>query len=103
MQMLAPIRRDACIENVVMAAFDDVDGINLQVAKVRYRCRSGLRAGAEGFDRAQALGMQPDSAGLDRSELDRRILQSASLPKELSQRMRRGGPTLAYSLRRVES
>src|SRR5271167_3517638 len=75
MQMLAPIPRDARVENVVMAALDDVDGVNLQVAQMRHRCRRGLRAGAEGFVGVQALRMQPDSAGLDGGELDKRILQ----------------------------
>jgi len=75
MQVLAPILRDTRVENVVMAALYDEDGVNLQVAEVRHRCRSGLRAGAEGFDGVQALGMQPDSAGLDGVELDGRILQ----------------------------
>jgi hypothetical protein len=79
MKMLAPIRRDARVEDVVMAAFDDVDGVNLQVAQVRHRCRRGLGAGTEGFDGVQALGMQPDSAGLDGGELDERILQQGSL------------------------
>ena len=53
-----------------MAALDDVDGVNLQVAQVRHRCRRGLWAGAEGFGGVQALGVQPDSAGLDGGELD---------------------------------
>jgi hypothetical protein len=75
MQMLAPIRRDARVEDVVMAALDDEDGVNLQVAEVRHRCRSGLRTAAEGFGGVQALGMQPDSAGLDGGKLDGRILQ----------------------------
>ena len=70
MQMLALIRRDACVEDVVMAALDDVDGVNLQIAQVRHCCRRGLRAGAEGFGGVQALGMQPDSARLGGGELD---------------------------------
>ena len=75
MQMLAPICRDARVEDVVMAALDDVDGVNLQVAQVRDRCRRGLGTGAEGFVGVQALGVQPDSTGLNGSELDERILQ----------------------------
>ena len=75
MQMLAPIRRDTRVENVVMAALDDEDGVNLQVAEVRHRCRRGVWAGAKGFGGVQALGIQPDSAGLDGGELDGRILQ----------------------------
>jgi hypothetical protein len=73
--MLAPIRRNARVEDVVMAALDDVDGVNLQVAQVGHRCRRGLRAGAEGFGGIQVLGMEPDSAGPDGGELDERILQ----------------------------
>ena len=75
MQMLAPIRRDARVEDVVMAALDYVDGVNLQIAQVRDCCWRGLRAGAEGFGGVQALGMQPDSARLGGSELDERVLQ----------------------------
>jgi hypothetical protein len=63
------------MEDVVMAALDDVDGVDLQVAEMRYCCRRGLRAGAEGFGGVQALGMQPDSAALGGGELDGRILQ----------------------------
>jgi hypothetical protein len=78
MQMLTPIRRNARVENVMMAALDDVDGVNLQVAQVLHRCRRGLLAGAEGFGAIQALGMQPDSPALEGSELDERILQCGS-------------------------
>ena len=49
MQMLAPVRRDARVEDVVMAALDDVDGINLQIAQVGHCRRRGLGAGAEGL------------------------------------------------------
>jgi len=48
----------------MMAALDDVDGVDLQVAQVRHCCRRGLRTGAEEFGGVQALGMQPDSARL---------------------------------------
>jgi hypothetical protein len=58
-----------------MAALDDVDGVDLQVAQVRHRRRRGLGAGAEGFGGVEALGMQPDSAGLEGGESDGRILQ----------------------------
>src|SRR5258708_37244852 len=79
MQMFALIRRDARVEDVVMAALDDVDGVNLQVAQVRHRCRRGLGPGAEGFGGVQALGMQPDSAGLDGGEVDEWMPQQESL------------------------
>jgi hypothetical protein len=64
MQMLAPIRRDARVQDVVMATLDDVDGVDLQIAEMRHGCRRGLRAGAEGFGGVQALGVQPDFARL---------------------------------------
>jgi hypothetical protein len=64
-QMLAPIGGNARVEDVVMAALDDVDGVDLQVAQLRHRRRRCLRAGAERFGGVQALGMQPDSAGLE--------------------------------------
>jgi hypothetical protein len=62
-----------------MAALDDVDGVDLQVAQVRHRCRGGLGAGAEGLGGVQALGMQPDSPALDGGELDEGILQKRTL------------------------
>lgn len=58
-----------------MAALDNVDGVNLQVAQVLHRCRRSLRAGAEGFGGVQTLGMQPNSSGLEAREVDERILQ----------------------------
>jgi len=75
MQMLAPVRRDARVENLVMAALDNVDGVNLQVAQVRHRSRRRLRAGAERFRCVQPLRMQPDAAALHGGELHERLLQ----------------------------
>ena len=86
MQMLAPIGRNARVEDVVMAALDDMDGVDLHVAQVRHRCRRGLRARAEGFDGVQALGMQPDSASLGGGELDKRIRQESSRRLQASHR-----------------
>jgi hypothetical protein len=63
------------VQDVVMATLDDVDGVDLQIAQVRHGCRRGLRAGAERFGGVQALGVQPDSAGLGGAELDGRIFQ----------------------------
>ena len=78
MQMLTSIRRDARVEDVVMAALNDENGVNLQVAQVRHRRRCGFWAGAKGFGAVQPLGMQPDSAALGGGELDR-ILQWGTL------------------------
>ena len=55
--------------DVMMAALDDVDGVNLQIAVARRGCRRGLRAGAEGLGGVQALGMWPNSARLGGGEL----------------------------------
>jgi hypothetical protein len=38
---------DARIEDVVMAAFDDVDGVDLHIAKMVDGCESRLRTSAE--------------------------------------------------------
>ena len=62
-QVRAGIGRDAAIENVMMAALDDVDGVDLHVAEMVHRRRNRLRAGAERLVRIEPLGMQPDVAG----------------------------------------
>ena len=46
-QMLALVVGDARVEDVVMAAFDDVDGVDLHIAQVLHRGPRGLGAGAE--------------------------------------------------------
>jgi hypothetical protein len=56
---------------VVVAAFDDVDGVDLDVAQMRHGGRGGLRASAERFRCVEALGMKPDAAGLSGGEFDR--------------------------------
>ena len=74
MQMLTPICGDARVEDMVMAALNDIDGVNLQVAQMRHRCGRSLRAGTEGLGGVQSLGTQPDSTGLRGGELNR-VLQ----------------------------
>jgi hypothetical protein len=70
MQVLAPIRRDARVEDVVMAALDDIDRIDLKIAEMGYGGRRRLRPGAEGLGRVKALSPQPDSTRLRRGELN---------------------------------
>jgi len=82
MQMFAPIGRNAGVEDVMVTALDDVDGVNLDITQVRHRGRRGLRTGAERFGSVQALGMQPDTPGLDGVEVNERIRQSGFLPTE---------------------
>ena len=46
-QVGAPVGGNPGPEDVVMAALDHVDGIDLDVAEMRYRGRGGLRPAAE--------------------------------------------------------
>ena len=62
-QVGAGIGRDAAIENVMMAALDDVDGVDLHIAEMVHRRRNRLRSGAERLAGIEPLGMQPDSPG----------------------------------------
>ena len=47
----------------MMAALDDVDGVDLHIAEMVHRRRHRLRSGAERLVGIQPLGMQPDSPG----------------------------------------
>ena len=62
--MRPAIRRDAGKEDVVVAALDDVDGVDLHIAEMVHRRRNRLRSGAERLVGIEPLGMQPDSPGL---------------------------------------
>ena len=62
-QVGAGIGRDAAIENVVMAALDDVDGVDLHIAEMVHGGGNRLRSGAERLVGIEPLGMQPDSPG----------------------------------------
>ncbi len=62
-QVGAPIGRDAAMENVMMAALDHMDGVDLHVAEMIHRRGNGLRPLAKRLARIQPLGMQPDSPG----------------------------------------
>ena len=63
-QVRAPIGGDAAIENVMMAALDHMDGVDLDIAEVIHRCGYGLRPVAKRLARIEPLGVQPDSPGL---------------------------------------
>jgi hypothetical protein len=52
------------MENVMMAALDHMDGVDLDIAKMIHRCGYGLWPVAERLARVEPLGMQPDSPGL---------------------------------------
>jgi hypothetical protein len=62
--MLAPIVRDPRVEDLVVAALDDVDGVDLHVAEVLDRGADRLRASAEWRGFIEALRTQPDATGL---------------------------------------
>ena len=68
--MLAPVGRDASVEDVVVAPLDDVDRIDLQVAQVGDRGRRGRRARAERLIAVQSLGVQPELPRLGGGEAD---------------------------------
>ena len=63
-QIGAAIGGDAAIEDVMMAALDHVDGVDLHIAEMVDRRRHRLRPGAERRRRVEPLGAQPDSPGL---------------------------------------
>ena len=62
-QVGAPIGGDAAIENVVMAALDHVDGVDLHIAEMIDRRRDGLRPVAERRRAYRAAGRAARFAG----------------------------------------
>ena len=48
----------------MVAALDDVDGVDLHIAEMLDRSRDRLRPVAERLGRIEPLGTQPDAAGL---------------------------------------
>ena len=68
----APVGGDAVEQNVVVAALDDVDGVDLHVAEMLDRGASGFRAFAERRGGVEALGVEPDAAGLGQAHGDGR-------------------------------
>ena len=63
-QIRAPIIGDAAIENVMMAALDHIDGVDLHIAEMIHGGGDRLRPVAERVRRIEPLGTQPDSPGL---------------------------------------
>jgi hypothetical protein len=61
-QVLAPVVRDACVEDLVVAALDHVNGVDLHVAEVLDRRRRGLWSAAERHGFVEPLRAQPDAA-----------------------------------------
>jgi len=63
-QVGATIVGNARVENVVMAALDDVDGVDLHIAEMGNRIGHRLRALAERRRCIKPLRAQPDAAGV---------------------------------------
>src|SRR6185503_11460175 len=61
LQVFAPVFRNARIEDLMVAALDNVDGVDLHIAKVLDRCADRFRAVAERRGLVQALGTQPQA------------------------------------------
>ena len=62
-QMLALIIRDARVENLMVAALDYVDGVDLHVTEMRHGRRRCLGPAAERRSLIEPLRAQPDAAG----------------------------------------
>ena len=62
-QIGAPVIGNAGPQDMVMAALDDVDGVDLDIAEMGDRIRHGLRPIAERRARVQPLGTQPEAPG----------------------------------------
>jgi hypothetical protein len=62
-QVGAPISGDAGVEDVMVAALDDIDGVDLHIAEMGDRVGHGLRAVAERRLCIEPLRAQPDAAG----------------------------------------
>ena len=61
--MYAPVAGNAGPQNVVVATFDDVNGVDLHVAELLHRSRRCRRPLAERRQRVEPLGAQPDPPG----------------------------------------
>ena len=62
LQMRALIGRDARVEDVVVAALDDVDGVDLHIAEMLDRQPRRLGVVAERRRMVEPLGREPDAA-----------------------------------------
>src|SRR5690349_7734801 len=62
LEVAAAIGRDAAIEDVMVAALDHVDGVDLHIAEVLDRGRDRSRSLAERRRHVQPLCLQPDAA-----------------------------------------
>ena len=62
-EIAAPVGGDAVEQDVVVAALDDVDGVDLHVTEMGDSARHRLRPGAEGRGRVQPLRVDPDARG----------------------------------------
>src|SRR5262249_47186073 len=67
-QMLALVARDARVENVMVAALDHVDGIDLHVAQMRYRGTRRRGTVAERRIGVEPLRLEPDASGVGLAE-----------------------------------
>ncbi|HVX46215.1 MAG TPA: hypothetical protein VHC49_20150 [Mycobacteriales bacterium] len=63
MQIRPVVPRNAVPQDVMVAAFDDVNGVDLHVTEVLDRGQDRLRSGAERLLLVEPLGTKPDPAG----------------------------------------
>jgi hypothetical protein len=60
-QICAPVVGNAAPQDMVVAALDDIDGVDLDIAEMGNGVRHGLRAGTEGCGLIEPLRAQPDA------------------------------------------
>src|SRR5512141_614275 len=63
-QVAALVLGDAIPENMVVAALDDIDGVDLDIAEMGNHGGGGLRSRSERLGRVEPLRAQPDAPGL---------------------------------------
>src|SRR6266852_2236231 len=67
-QMVALVSGNARVEDLVMAAFDHIDSVDLHIAQMLHRGASRLGPVAKRRRFVEPLGAQPDASGVGLSE-----------------------------------
>src|SRR6267143_5903161 len=63
-QMVASVSGNARVQDLVMAAFDHIDSVDLHIAQVLHRGASRLGPAAKRRGFVEPLGAQPDASGV---------------------------------------
>ena len=79
-EVSAPVARDARPQDVVVAAFDHIDRVNLHIAQMFHRCWYCLRSGPERCEFIETLGAKPDASALRLCQGERRAARIGDKP-----------------------